>query len=81
MRQACELGYAGLVKLLIVAYCYVDCSANTVATMATQLQLLLAAIDIAHNSSPLCVCARARVCVCGGVFGHLRMHAFGQFYL
>lgn len=31
MRQACELAYVGLVKLLIVAYCYVDCPANTAA--------------------------------------------------
>lgn len=77
MRQACELAYAGLVKLLIVAYCYVDCPANTVglagaasvsSDTATQLQLLLllAATGTAHNSSSGCgcVCVGDNLCEC-----------------
>lgn len=52
MRQACELAYAGLVKLLIVAYCYVDCPANTVG-------LAGAAASIQRHSDPAAAVAVA----------------------
>lgn len=55
MRQACELAYVGLVKLLIVAYCYWQEPLGSSGT-ATQLQLLLllVATGTAHNSSSGC---------------------------
>lgn len=51
MRQACELAYVGLVKLLIVAYCYVDCPANTAG--------LAGAVRIQRHSNPAAAVAVA----------------------